>query len=112
MNCHLHQDSRLVTEGSNAYKFYVPNKVQHESVDHSKREWERGDVRTNTLEGFFSIFKRGLVCVYQAVEGFKGKRFTYRRHTKPKKAATEALVETVKFDIIEICNMRWIDGKG
>jgi hypothetical protein len=37
-------------------------------VDHSKFEWARGDVHTNNLEGFFSIFKRGLVGVYQHVE--------------------------------------------
>ncbi len=41
---------------------------QHEAVDHSKFEWTRGDVHTNTLEGFFSIFKRGLVGVYQHVD--------------------------------------------
>jgi hypothetical protein len=37
-------------------------------VDHSKYEWKRGDVHTNTLEGFFSIFKRGLVGVYQHMD--------------------------------------------
>jgi transposase-like protein len=110
---HLNDASRLVTDGSNSYKFFMPSKEQHESVDHSRREWARGDVHTNTLEGFFSIFKRGLVGVYQhmdkthldrylaefdfrqntrvklgindtqraaiAVQGFKGKRLTYRR---------------------------------
>jgi transposase-like protein len=62
LNKHLHEDSRLLTDGSQAYKFQVMN---HESVDHSKYEWTRGDVQTNTLKGFFSIFKRGLVGVYQ-----------------------------------------------
>jgi transposase-like protein len=112
LNKHLHDSSRLVTDGSNVYKFVMPSKAQHESVDHSNREWARGDVHTNTLEGYFSIFKRGLVGVYQhmdkkhldrylaefdfrmntraklgihdtqraaiAVQGFKGKRLTYR----------------------------------
>jgi transposase-like protein len=61
----LHEDSRLVTDGSKTYFSVMPKKSQHESVDHSKFEWARGDVHTNTLEGFFSIFKRGLVGVYQ-----------------------------------------------
>jgi hypothetical protein len=39
--------------------------LEHSSVDHSKGEYVRGDVHTNTLEGFFSVFKRGLVGVYQ-----------------------------------------------
>lgn len=62
---HLHDDSRLVTDGSTVYKFQV---ATHESVDHSKYEWARGDVHTNTLENFFSIFKRGLVGVYQHMD--------------------------------------------
>jgi transposase-like protein len=62
---HLDERSRLVTDGSVSYKFQVD---KHESVDHSKFEWARGDVHTNTLEGFFSIFKRGLVGTYQHMD--------------------------------------------
>jgi transposase-like protein len=62
---HLHDDSRLVTDGSTVYKFQF---AKHESVDHSKFEWARGDVHTNTLENFFSIFKRGLVGTYQHMD--------------------------------------------
>jgi len=58
----LHDASRLVTDGAQHYKFQG---YKHESVDHSKFEWTRGDVHTNTLENFFSIFKRGLTGVYQ-----------------------------------------------
>ena len=32
----------------------------HETVVHSHKEYARGDVNTNTVEGFFSIFKRGM----------------------------------------------------
>ena len=37
----------------------------HETVNHSKKEYARGDVTTNTIEGFFSVFKRGMRGVYQ-----------------------------------------------
>jgi transposase-like protein len=63
---HVHEDSRLVTDGAAHYKF--PPVASHESVDHSKGEYVRGDVHTNTLEGFFSIFKRGLIGVYQHID--------------------------------------------
>ncbi|MGO8865394.1 MAG: IS1595 family transposase [Alphaproteobacteria bacterium] len=63
---HVHPESRLVTDGAQHYK--LSPVAKHESVDHSKREYVRGDVHTNTLEGFFSIFKRGLIGVYQHVE--------------------------------------------
>jgi transposase-like protein len=63
---HVHEQSRLVTDKAQHYKF--PPVAKHESVDHSKFEWARGDVHTNTLEGFFSIFKRGLIGTYQHVD--------------------------------------------
>jgi hypothetical protein len=33
---------------------------QHSSVNDSKKEYARGPVTTNTVEGYFSILKRGL----------------------------------------------------
>lgn len=82
---HLDERSRLVTDGSNVYKFQVE---KHESVDHSKFEWKRGDVHTNTLEGFFSIFKRGLVGVYQHMDKKHLDRylaeFDFRQNTRAK----------------------------
>ncbi len=35
------------------------------TVNHSLDEYVRGDAHTNTVEGFFSIFKRGMKGVYQ-----------------------------------------------
>jgi transposase-like protein len=82
---HLHEDSRLVTDGSQSYKFLG---YKHESVDHSKYEWARGDVHTNTLEGFFSIFKRGLVGVFQHIDKKHLDRylaeFDFRMNTRAK----------------------------
>jgi hypothetical protein len=37
----------------------------HKTVRHRDGEYARGDVTTNTVEGFFSIFKRGMRGVYQ-----------------------------------------------
>ena len=36
-----------------------------ETVDHSKEEYVRGDAHTNTAEGFFSVFKKGMKGIYQ-----------------------------------------------
>jgi hypothetical protein len=85
---HLDNKSRLVTDGAQTYKFVMPTKEQHESVDHSKYEWARGDVHTNTLENFFSIFKRGLVGVYQHMDKKHLNRylaeFDFRRNNRAK----------------------------
>src|SRR5205085_1398311 len=59
---HLDMDSRLYTDGSPAYRNMTR---EHSSADHSKEEWVRGDVHTNTLEG---LLKRDLIGVYQHVE--------------------------------------------
>jgi len=37
----------------------------HDKVNHAAEEYARGDVSTNTVEGYFSIFKRGMKGVYQ-----------------------------------------------
>jgi transposase-like protein len=36
----------------------------HEMVDHSKKEYVRGDVHTNSIEGFWSNVKRGISGTY------------------------------------------------
>ncbi len=63
---HLDKRSRLVSDSAPVYKF--TGAASHGAVDHSKFEWVRGDVHTNTLEGFFSIFKRGIIGVYQHID--------------------------------------------
>jgi len=39
--------------------------ASHETVDYGKDEYVRGTVTTNTVEGYFSIFKRGMKGIYQ-----------------------------------------------
>ncbi len=83
---HLDRNSRLVSDSAPVFKHAVWG--FHEAVDHSKYEWARGDVHTNTLEGFFSIFKRGLIGVYQHVDAKHFERyaneFDFRMNTRAK----------------------------
>jgi hypothetical protein len=37
----------------------------HDTVNHARKKYVRGTIHTNTIEGFFSIFKRGMKGVYQ-----------------------------------------------
>ncbi|WP_079536534.1 transposase [Bradyrhizobium lablabi] len=48
---------------------------KHESVNHSIGEHVRGDVYTNTIEGFFSIMKRGINGTYHHVSQKHLKRY-------------------------------------
>ncbi len=59
------RETRLHTDESNLYKGSDEHFASHETVRHTAKEWARGDVNTNTVEGYFSIFKRGMKGVYQ-----------------------------------------------
>jgi len=61
----VHRESRLMTDTAGYYRRGQLGPDQHEMVDHSIGEYVRGDVHTNTLEGYYSIFKRGMKGVYQ-----------------------------------------------
>jgi transposase-like protein len=57
--------SRLMTDESPVYNTVGKKMASHETVHHKRKEFVRGDVHTNTVEGFFSIFKRGMKGIYQ-----------------------------------------------
>jgi transposase-like protein len=59
------RESTLHTDESRLYVELGKEFASHESVRHSAHEYVRGVVHTNTIEGFFSIFKRGMKGVYQ-----------------------------------------------
>ena len=63
MDAKVSAKARVFTDGANYYRF-LPQAL-HETVDHSKGEYARGIVHTNTVEGVFSIFRRGMVGTYQ-----------------------------------------------
>ena len=54
-----------MTDESKLYIKVGAEFVQHQSVTHSAEEYVRGDVHTNTIEGYFSVFKRGMKGIYQ-----------------------------------------------
>lgn len=61
----IHRESRLHTDESRLYTNVGTEFATHETVKHSAEEYARGDVTTNSVEGYFSIFKRGMAGVYQ-----------------------------------------------
>jgi len=59
------REAKLTTDESNLYKAVGREFAAHDHVMHAGYEYGRGDVHTNTIEGFFSIFKRGMRGIYQ-----------------------------------------------
>ena len=71
MHDNIARESRLMTDEANYYIKIGARFASHHSVDHSRGEYGWTDhltgiaVHSNTAEGFFSIFKRGMTGVYQ-----------------------------------------------
>lgn len=56
--------TKVMTDEAGQYR-NLDREFPHEFVSHGKGEYGRGPIHTNTIEGFFSIFKRGMKGVYQ-----------------------------------------------
>lgn len=59
--------SALMTDEAGQYRIVGPEFARHGHVNHGADEYVRGDAHTNTIEGYFSILKRGLTGVYHHV---------------------------------------------
>lgn len=65
VKANLDRETHLITDEGTAYRYAKHHFVDHSHVSHRRAEYVRGEVHTNTIEGFFSIFKRGMRGVYQ-----------------------------------------------
>jgi transposase-like protein len=59
--------SALMTDTAGGYYHVGKEFARHETVDHGKDEYVRGDAYSNTVEGYFSILKRGIVGTFHHV---------------------------------------------
>lgn len=59
------KETAMMTDEGGHYFTLGAHFASHQSVSHKMDEYVRGDVYTNTIEGHFSIFKRGMKGVYQ-----------------------------------------------
>jgi transposase-like protein len=59
------RETAMVTDEGRWYSELKGHVAQHETVNHGLGEYGRGEIHTNTVEGYFSIFKRGMKGVYQ-----------------------------------------------
>jgi transposase-like protein len=57
--------TRLMTDETRIYDKAGATMVGHETVNHAAKEYLRGDVHTDTLEGYFGLFKRGFNGIHQ-----------------------------------------------
>lgn len=75
LQAQLHGGSVVYTDGDGAMRLLGGELDCHEWVNHGIGEYVRGDVHTNTIEGYFSIMKRGITGVYHHVSQQHLKRY-------------------------------------
>lgn len=68
---HVAEQARVNTDDSVVYPAAIPEGMAHDTINHREHEYSRREagrlVTTNTVEGFFSILKRGIYGVYHHV---------------------------------------------
>ncbi|MGB1219943.1 MAG: IS1595 family transposase [Alcanivoracaceae bacterium] len=103
----LAADSRLMTDEASQYTKVGREFAEHGVVAHGIGEYVRGDIHTNTVEGYFSIFKRGLKGSFHHISEKHLKRylceFDFRYNYRSKLEYSDA--ERAKIAL------RGIDGK-
>ena len=65
LEANIATEARVMTDDAGQYRNLGNSFAGHDFVSHGAGEYGRGEVHTNTIEGYFSIFKRGMKGVYQ-----------------------------------------------
>jgi transposase-like protein len=64
---HVSRSARIMTDEWSSYRGLEKEFADHQTVRHSTYEYVRGDVHTNSIEGFFGMVRRGLDGIYHSV---------------------------------------------
>lgn len=67
LKAQVSKTARLMTDEGAFYKKPGKHFASHETVNHARSEYARGDVSSNTAESSFAILKRGLVGTFHSV---------------------------------------------
>ncbi|HVJ76959.1 MAG TPA: IS1595 family transposase [Hyphomicrobium sp.] len=70
INANVKRETAIMTDAAQLYKFQLSHFASHDRTDHSQGEYVRyvpegPTIHSNTVEGYFSVFKRGMRGTYQ-----------------------------------------------
>ena len=63
----IDKNAIVVTDEFPSYKGLKKHFAGHDTIDHGKKEYVRGDIHVNTVEGYFSLLKRGIKGTFHHV---------------------------------------------
>jgi len=88
---HVAKGSTMVTDEWNTYRALTKHGYEHKSVMHKLNIYVKDGFHTNTIEGAFSLLKRGIIGIYHSVSPKHLQRycdeFSYRYNTRTKTEA-------------------------
>jgi transposase-like protein len=89
---------RVMTDQHPAYPAALASyPASHETVNHIKHEYVRGDVTTNSIESVFSLFKRGLIGQYHKLSAKHLQRYlTEFEYRFNRRDDADVFIETVR----------------
>jgi len=100
MKKHINKKSRIITDDMGGYSKLDELFKEHDIICHSKKEYKKGeDIHTNTVEGSFSILKRGLNGIFQWVSPHHLWRYLVQfdfLYSTCKMTDTERFIESLK----------------
>lgn len=67
LRTHVRRESALMTDEAGQYRNVGLEFASHGTVNHGKDEYVRGDAHSNTVEGYFSILKRGVYGTFHSI---------------------------------------------
>jgi transposase-like protein len=73
---HISPEAVIMSDDYSAYDSLNKTFKDHKVVKHSQQEYVRGEVHTNTIEGFWSMMKRGINGIYHHVSKEHLHRYT------------------------------------
>jgi transposase-like protein len=65
VKANIGRETVIASDEAKYYSRIKDHFAGHETVKHVDNEWARGPIHTNTVENFFSVFKRGMRGTYQ-----------------------------------------------
>ncbi|MBE7157424.1 MAG: IS1595 family transposase [Rhodospirillales bacterium] len=65
LRANIAKETAVMTDEAGQYGKLGDHFASHDFTVNSAKEYVRGEVHTNTVEGFYSIFKRGMKGIYQ-----------------------------------------------
>jgi len=65
IKANVKEKTRVMTDEAGQYIHLGKHFTEHDFVRHAKGEYVRDETHTNTVEGYYSVFKRGMKGIYQ-----------------------------------------------